>query len=403
MTEQLDSQGEAREALSSMVTDYSKRVLSDPRMLGNLVTDLLPDLPRERSLLVTAAESDIAGDLTRHVEEHHLDPDTAVQLVARSLTDRRALDPAASTWVTTEYAEALGYHLRSGGAPPQPGPPPPAPPTAEHTVTTYAPQGYTAPPQGPAPGSPGGYPGYTQPPGQPPVRPPTRRNRWPVFAAAGTAAVVVIFAIAAFAGGLFSSPKPTPTPSPAFVHTTTHPVTPSPRPTTGVASLTELLPGDINDPASECSAHTPKFALTGEVQGLLCNDPGLPNGSVEAYQMNSYASYLKSWDSFNKWWGFTSYTPGSACPPAGSDHLTAEGTTTWYDKYFPQRQGQVFECEWTGTGNDPNNPSIVWTFPTENAFIIAWGGDNTAFSALQTWWTNNVLPLASPTPVAPSP
>ena len=408
MTEQLDSQGEAREALSSMVTDYSKRVLSDPRMLGNLVTDLLPDLPRERSLLVTAAESDIAGDLTRHVEEHHLDPDTAVQLVARSLTDRRALDPAASTWVTTEYAEALGYHLRSGGAPPQPGPPPAAPPaaappTAEHTVTTYAPQGYTAPPQGPAPGSPGGYPGYTQPPGQPPVRPPTRRNRWPVFAAAGTAAVVVIFAIAAFAGGLFSSPKPTPTPSPAFVHTTTHPVTPSPRPTTGVASLTELLPGDIDDPASECSAHTPKFALTGEVQGLLCNDPGLPNGSVEAYQMNSYASYLKSWDSFNKWWGFTSYTPGSACPPAGSDHLTAEGTTTWYDKYFPQRRGQVFECEWTGTGNNPSDPAIVWTFPTENAFIIAWGGNNTAFSALQTWWTNNVLPLASPTPVAPSP
>ncbi len=124
MTEQLDTQGEAREALSSMVTDYSKRVLSDPRMLSNLVTDLLPDLPRERSLLVTAAESDIAGDLTRHVEEHHLDPDTAVQLVARSLTDRRALDPAASTWVTTEYAQALGYHPRSGGAAPPPQPPP---------------------------------------------------------------------------------------------------------------------------------------------------------------------------------------------------------------------------------------------------------------------------------------
>jgi len=249
-----------------------------------------------------------------------------------------------------------------------------------------------------------GPPQQGLPPWQPPVRPPTRRNRWPIFAAVGTAAVVVIFAIAAVAGGLFSSPKPkpAPSPSPTLVHKTTHPATPSPR-ATGVARLTELLPGDIDDPASQCSAHTPKFALTGEVQGMLCNDPGLPNGSVEAYQMNSYASYLKSWASFNKWWGFTSYTPGSACPPAGSDHLTAEGTTTWYDKYFPQRQGQVFECEWTGTGNDPNNPSIVWTFPTENAFIIAWGGDNMAFSALQTWWTNNVLPLASPTPVAPSP
>jgi hypothetical protein len=333
--------------------------------------------------------------------------------VARSLTDRRAIDPAASTWVTTEYAQALGYRLRSGGAP---SPPRPEPPTAPHTVTTYAPQGYTQPPPAPVPGPPGAYtqppPGYTQPPplwppspAQPPAQPPARRSRWPLFAATGTAAVVVIFAVAAFAGGLFSSPKPkpTPTPTPSLVHRATHPATPSPRPTTGVASLTELLPGDIDDPASQCSAHTPKFALTGEVQGLICNDPGLPNGSVEAYQLNSYASYLKSWDSFNKWWGFTSYTPGSACPPPGSDHLTAEGTTTWYDKYFPQRRGQVFECEWTGTGNNPDNPAIVWTFPTENAFIIAWGGDKTAFAALQGWWTNNVLPVASPTPVAPSP
>src|SRR5580704_16773314 len=156
MTEQLDAQGEAREALSTMVTDYSKRILSDPRMLGNVVTDLLPDLPRERRLLVTAAESDVAGELTRHVEEHRLDPDTSVQLVARSLTDRTALDPAASMWVTIEYAQALGYRVRSDASPP---PPPPLPflaaPEAEHTVTSYNPyagQQNTAPPQAPPPG-----------------------------------------------------------------------------------------------------------------------------------------------------------------------------------------------------------------------------------------------------------
>ena len=163
MTEQLDAQGEAREALSTMVTDYSKRILSDPRMLGNVVTDLLPDLPRERRLLVTAAESDVAGELTRHVEEHHLDPDTAVQLVARSLTDRTALDPAASMWVTNQYAQALGYHVRSDASPPPPPPPPfPSAPEAEHTVTSYNPyagQQNTAPPQAPPPGYPGGYPG----------------------------------------------------------------------------------------------------------------------------------------------------------------------------------------------------------------------------------------------------
>ena len=172
-----------------------------------------------------------------------------------------------------------------------------------------------------------------------------------------------------------------------------------------MASLTELLPGDIDDPASQCSAHTPKFALTGEVQGMLCNDPGLPNGSVEAYQVNGYASYLKSWDSFNKWWGFgTSSTPGPTCPPGGQrppdrggDHELEHDNTS--------RRGRA-RCS-SASGPAPaatrTSPPIVWTFPTENAFIVAWGGDNMAFSALDTWWANDVLPLASPTPVTPSP
>jgi hypothetical protein len=215
---------------------------------------------------------------------------------------------------------------------------------------------------------------------------------------------VVIFAIAAFAGGLFNSPKPKPSPSPSA--TVTHRPTPSPTPSpppAAVASLTELLPGDIDDPSSQCSAHTPKFTPAGLVQGMLCNDPGLSTGSVEAYQMNSYANYAKTWASFNKWWGFTSYTPESSCPPTGTDHLITEGTTTWDDKYFPTRQGQVFECEWTGTGGNPDDPSIAWTFPTENAFIIAWGGDNTAFASLTGWWLKSGGPLASPAPVTPSP
>jgi hypothetical protein len=475
MTEQLDNQGEARDALSSVVTDYSKRVLSDPRMLGNLVTDLLPDLPRERSLLVTAAEADVAGDLARHVEEHHLDPDTAVQMVSRALSDRRAIDPAASAWVTAAYARALGYNVRSDTPPaasaPAAGFAAPAPPPYSPTVTTYGSGQQTTSPQDEAPGPAGGWPGYSQPqsqpqsqsqsqpqapagyppapsgypptqgpggggyppggsggypppqgPGgfqppvaspygspawqQPPTRPVRRRNRWPVFAGAGTA-VVVVFVIAAFAGGLFSQPTPKPSSSPTVHPPTTHPSSspspsPSPTVTAGVASLTELLPSDLDDPSSQCSAHTPKFTPVGLQQGVLCNDPGLPNGSVEAFQMSSFANYQKSWANFNKWWGFTSYTPGSSCPPTGSNHLQAEGTTTWYDNFFPTRQGQVLECEWTGTGNNPNDPAIAWTFPTENAFIVAWGGANASFSGLQDWWKNSGQPLASPTPVPAS-
>ena len=91
MTEQLDTHSEAREALSSAVADFGQRVLSDPRMLRSRMSDLLPDMPKERELLVTAAEADVAGELTRHVQEQRLDPDTAVQLVAGALTDRRSI------------------------------------------------------------------------------------------------------------------------------------------------------------------------------------------------------------------------------------------------------------------------------------------------------------------------
>ena len=109
---QLDAQGEAREALGTAVASYGQRVLNDPHTLGNLVADLLPDLPRERSLLVTGAEAGIAAEMRQHVEEQHIDPDTAVQLVARALSDRRAIDPAAGLWVASEYAQALGYQVR---------------------------------------------------------------------------------------------------------------------------------------------------------------------------------------------------------------------------------------------------------------------------------------------------
>jgi len=112
--DQFDPQGEAREALSTAVSSYGMRVLSDPRILGNLVTDLLPDSPRERSLLVTAAEAGMATELSQHVEQQRLSVEAAVALVARGLTERRSIDVAASTWVATEYAHALGYQVRAG-------------------------------------------------------------------------------------------------------------------------------------------------------------------------------------------------------------------------------------------------------------------------------------------------
>ena len=62
------------------------------------------------------------------------------------------------------------------------------------------------------------------------------------------------------------------------------------------------------------------------------------------------------------------------------------------DLYFPQRQGQVLECEWTETGNTLDTPAYAWTFPSENAFIIAYGPQDSTFATLSTWWTNHADP-----------
>ena len=227
MTEpQLDPQGEAREALSSAVADFGQRILSDARMIRSRMSDLLPDLPRERHLLDTAAEADVAGELTQHVQGQRLDPQIAIQMVSRSFSDRTSIDLASSTWVTTEYARALGYHVRSD-VPLSP------PPTAPATVGPGFYQGYS-PPQAPAGGGvygspvppagggvygspppPAGGGGYTPtsqvpaagqaPPGgvslpgppspwmQPtPASPARTRHRWPVFALVGVAVLGLI-------------------------------------------------------------------------------------------------------------------------------------------------------------------------------------------------------------------
>src|SRR5215813_12067668 len=131
----LDEQGEAREALNSAVTNYGPRILQNPQILGNVVTDLLPDLPREQNLLIAAAEADVATDLSQHIRSQNLEPGTAVQLAAHALAGKKSIDPAASVWVTTEYAKALGYDVPAYVPPPTPSPEAvPVPPPPSHSV-----------------------------------------------------------------------------------------------------------------------------------------------------------------------------------------------------------------------------------------------------------------------------
>ena len=538
-----DAQGEARDALRTAVSSYGDRVLSDPRILGNLVTDLLPDSPRERSLLVTAAEAGVASELSQHVQQQRLDPDTAVSLVARGLTERRSIDIAASTWVATEYARALGYQVRaaappsasfdeddapgtatvrrprsSSPTPPFPVPPSPVgqspmapPPFPQQPPQSpamppfpgqqspgipqspqappmpfgqepgygqergYQPTVFQAPPSQPSqpqspyqpssqppagfqqssqppspyqpssqpissppPAGPAGYqpPSYMQGPSQPqgfqqgPSQPqgfqqapfpgvqgPTQPGQWgpqpPVRQSGsrkgllwggiggGVVIIGVIIAVVLASSGGKGTPNANNTTTPPVVHTTPPVVHTTPPPVVhtlpaGITKLTSLLPSDINDFETECVNQTESqlpFKVTGLVQAVKCNDPGLPNGTVFAFQFDSPHDYVTSWQSFNKWWNFSAGTASNNCPPSGSG-ADIHGVNGWNSGQYPERSGQVVECQYVTSGTSSSTaasnlePDYVWTYPTEYAFVDGQGAAGTSFSALQAWWHN---------------
>jgi hypothetical protein len=100
---------EARAALNAIVTDPEHGVgaLSSPRTMSNLLKDLLPDAPREKSLLIAAAEAGLADTLREHVSQG-MDTSTAIRLTASSFSASTPLSPDACNWVTSEIALALG-------------------------------------------------------------------------------------------------------------------------------------------------------------------------------------------------------------------------------------------------------------------------------------------------------
>ncbi len=118
---------EARAALNAIVTDpeHGVAALSSPRTMSNLLKDLLPDAPREKNLLVAAAEAGLADTLREHVSQG-MDSSTAIRLTASSFSARSPLTPDACSWVTGEIAVALGISKTNdaelGAATAAPGP-----------------------------------------------------------------------------------------------------------------------------------------------------------------------------------------------------------------------------------------------------------------------------------------
>lgn len=111
---------EARAALNAIVTDpeHGIAALSSAQTMSNLLKDLLPDAPREKSILVAAAEAGLANTLRQHVDQG-MDPNTAIRLTASSFSATTPFTPEACSWVTGEIATALGMsHGGAGGGTP---------------------------------------------------------------------------------------------------------------------------------------------------------------------------------------------------------------------------------------------------------------------------------------------
>jgi hypothetical protein len=167
---QWDESDEAQNALRAIVSNpvYGVAALSSSQMMANLLKDLLPDAPREVSILVAAAEAGVALNLRDRVSQG-MDVGTASAVVAGSFAASTPFKPEACSWAVSEIAGALGLSRPAAGPAPGSSIPPGssvpgggAPPTISAPVISGP---------GPAPGRypPGAFPPVSQiPPGQAP-------------------------------------------------------------------------------------------------------------------------------------------------------------------------------------------------------------------------------------------
>jgi hypothetical protein len=116
--------------------------------MTNLLKDMLPDAPRESSVLVAASEAGVAGLLQGNVSRG-MDVATASRLAAGTFENQTALTPDACNWA----AGILASVLRLDAA--RPAPPPPSGPVYDTPWAAGGDQRTMAPGPGPASPVPG--------------------------------------------------------------------------------------------------------------------------------------------------------------------------------------------------------------------------------------------------------
>jgi hypothetical protein len=154
-----DAQGEAQAALQTIVTNpqFGPAALSNPQTMTNLLKDMLPDAPRESSVLVAASDAGVP-DMLRSSVSKGMDVGTASRLAAGSFENRTALTPDACNWAVGAMASALRLEERGQQTVgPEPVPSPvPGPVPGPAPVPGPGPGPGPGPAPGPGPGRPGG-------------------------------------------------------------------------------------------------------------------------------------------------------------------------------------------------------------------------------------------------------
>src|SRR5215469_12452283 len=107
---------QTRLALRTIVAEHGPEMLSRPRVLSNLLADLLPDAPRIARILVAAAQEHISEDLREHTSAG-MDPATALRLAASTFADETMFPLEVCGWIVGEIALALGL-ISENSAPP---------------------------------------------------------------------------------------------------------------------------------------------------------------------------------------------------------------------------------------------------------------------------------------------
>jgi hypothetical protein len=374
---QWEHQPEVRDALQTIVCDpqLGAPTLSNPQALSNLLKDLLPDAPRETSVLVAAAEAGLPQTLADHVAQG-MDLATASAVTESAFAARTPFTREACSWAVGELAAALGLAPgpAAGGASPgrvaSQEPPPASPgqplslgrpvngwpqdrpgPLGQQTIPPAA-RPDTAETQLPGrawPASPGWYgpppPGGPRPAG---VRKARRIPGW-VYLAGGLAALLVIAVIAAVAAHHGSG-------------------------RVAAEPVSQIIKPDVK----RCKAAS---ALS--MPGVTSSLAGI---GLSAYQFGSAAGYRAGLAHLNRVTGWNVTVAGHSCPPPAG---RGTGHEAWHTLHNPAyrtlRPGQILECY-----TDPQVNGLflyLWTLPSQRVILVA--GDSVAgasYTDLQDWW-----------------